>query len=458
MAHQHLGEFVDDLAEVIFVKRALVELGLAKYDDDKKGVSGVKMLDLIEPVALRRVDSKFAKNQSYWFSEKTIGERHVLITLRGHGVFLVTRTLSVFRIPEVNLFLSSKDDGTLLQDKTLLDVDVVENFYHRRTSILLCDVFALEGEVVANEKFSKRIQIMSEIYNGLRSRGEPERMPVLVHCKEWYNMNHRTYNSFQRLVTEMETPELLFKRRYFVNDSKKIFRHDEVEGIIFMPDESLVVAQQHNLVKVWRYSDQTRVAFAIQLEDGMPRNTFTAFVRNDEGELMYFREIMVPQGDMDRFWTDLNSFQDHAQTYPVTGVVATFHFEAMKGMWRYVELVQPDQGNAATYYDVMSVLEIAAEAITDKTLPSVAMGHGPAIARTPNQARTPGVPQTPVTPSTPTSGGVHVEEKTGSPSPTQNGGSNKRPINDVYSPQDDVPDAENAKRARTKGPGDKPTH
>lgn len=326
---------------------------------------------------------------------------------------------------------------------------------------MVIDIYAIEGQDVSSQFFRSRIEAIRErVVVPVRMKYPTDiaavqalaAMPFVVQGKEYWVLDQLPI-IFDRISYHYDN----HTHRFIYHFEK---RHNENDGLIFVPDEKPLRPGIRDELKKWKWPEMVTVIFSMTVDqetrvDGRPpRTTFSAALGGGpNGSLLPYRDINFRKADSERLLRDAADYHQAIGSpepvpYPYS-LLAECFYDVRIGEWSYYRLrfdVLP------TYYaQAMIQLEATAERLTKEDLLS-----GLNIRTKSRHASNPATPLTPATPAV-----VPVAEKpympasddTGeSPSPTLNGGqpqavSLKRPVDDVYRGNSNVP-ANDAKRSR----------
>jgi len=411
------------------------------------------------PSTLSRRDLGLIRRKTYWVAEKSDGDRLLLLSL-ATGAYLIDSKLQFFKIDRSRFYLPRRHDISASQDKTLLDCLLVWNHTYQRFALMVIDIYAVEGQDVASQFFRSRIEAIRErVVVSIRAKystdvasvkANPD-IPFVVQGKEYWTLDQMP-TIFERI------------NYHFDNNAHRFIycferRHNENDGIIFVPDERPLRPGLRDELKKWKWPEMTTITFSMTVDvetrdDGRPpRTTFQASLGGGpNGVLLPYREIYFRKPDGDRLLKDAAGYHGVVSgssdpcPFPYTLLVECF-YDSKSGEWSYYRLrfdVQP-----TPYPQAMIQLEATAERLTKDELLS-----GLNIKA---KSRPSSNPVTPLTPATPSITSVYPNEKhsqanddTSSPSPVNNAqtsGSNKRAVEEIYRGSSHVP-ANESKRAR----------
>jgi len=321
---------------------------------------------------------------------------------------------------------------------------MVWNHAYEKFALMVIDVYAVDGEDKRSKYFRTRIEaIREQIVVPIRSKYPSDvesvkvnpDIPFVLQGKEYFNLDQLP-TIFNRISEYDEGG----KRRFIYHFER---RYNENDGIIFVPDETLLRLSRGSEFKKWKWHGMNTVLFHFNVEvemrdDGRPPKTsFKASLAVDN-RLVPYRELYFRKADGDRLIKDATEYHEYTSPHipfslPCTAT-AECYYDVSQGEWTYFR----HRGEIAPtpYSLAISQMEASAERVTrDELLSTLNLVKG--------KGRPSSNPSTPATPLTP--GLSHPVEKrnshqnnedTGeSPSPTISNGSTggiKRPVDEVY--------------------------
>jgi len=257
----------------------------------------------------------------------------------------------------------------------------------------------------------------------------------VVQGKEYFNLDQ-----LPTIFGRINEYDDVGKRRFIYHFER---RYNENDGIIFVPDETLLKTNRGAEFKKWKWHGMNTVLFHLNIEvevrdDGRPPKTSFKASLGVDNRLIPYRELYFRKSDADRLMKDATEYHEYTTpntpfSLPCTATAECF-YDINSGEWTYFRHrgeIMPTQ-----YFLALSQMEASAERVArDELLTTLNLVKG--------KSRPSSNPSTPATPLTP--GFTHPGEKrnsnqnnedTGeSPSPTISNGNTggiKRPVDDIY--------------------------
>jgi len=437
------GEFLTDDAEVDQLKTILFDLAIDPIDRDAAGFDRDR-IPIMCPSTLCRRDIASLRKKTHWVAEKSDGDRCLLLSLAS-AAYLVDMKFGFYKISRDRFYLPRRSDATKAQDKTLLDCVMVWNHAYEKFSLMVIDVYAVDGEDKRSKYFRTRIEAIREhIIVPVRSKYPSEveavklnpDIPFVIQGKEYFNLDQLT-TIFAR-INEFDEGG---KRRFIYHFDK---RYNENDGIIFVPDETLLKLSRGAEFKKWKWHGMNTVLFHFNIEvemrdDGRPPKTsFKASLAGEKNRLQPYREVYFRKSDADRLIKDATEYHDYTTptipfSLPCTAIAECF-YDVTQGEWTYFR--HRGEAPPTPYYLALTQMEASAERVTrDELLTTLNLIKGKS-----RPSSNPSTPSTPLTPafSQPVEkrhSNPNNEDTGESPSPTISNGSTggiKRPVDDVY--------------------------
>jgi len=450
------GDLVSDNAEVDQLKSIVFDLAIdpsmrASYVIDRNTVP------VMTPSTLSRRDVAALRKRPHWVAEKSDGERCLLLSFEGFS-YLVDMKFSFFKVNPERFRLPSRSHALTTQNKTMLDCMMVWNHAYGKYSLMVLDVYVVEGERKTNTYFQSRVDDIRELIIVPIRKVYPTdvtmvradlSLPFIVQSKEYWHID-----SIQTVFSRIQHYEDEGKHRFVYQNDK---RYNENDGLVFVPDETLLHPSVGSDIKKWKFHSRNSIIFNVEVSeevrlDGRPsKMLFKAFVNSGLGHSLYYRDLFLRREDSDRLVAACKENHDHwnsreAFRFPYIAT-AEFFFDRQRGEWRYVRF-RPE-AVPSSFSQAMQQLEATAENVTkEEILHSLNL-----IAPL---ARVSSNPATPATPSLPFGASPDTDTSPTPPFHTDSSVGAKRKITEIYGSDPDLFPSIETKRQRLTDPSDRP--
>jgi hypothetical protein len=342
--HAHVAmQVIDDSRNPVFTGQAKELVNLLR------GVYGLQPSRKTEfvgcmPVNLCRSNLPHIQQNAYFVTEKSDGERYLLIVLEDRGeceAFLMNRRCELHRFPGGDAV------GRALGKGTFLDGELVFNRSRRplRQVFLVFDVLADAGKPCLQLPFRDRLNILNDSI-----------MRRLAHTNTELPLVRKLF------VPKLAIGELL--RRLHNEDSGRIYResekrHHRTDGIILQPDAPYVMGTDYGLMK-WKWADLRTVDLRVEFNNAAasPEQRIQLTCMGPQGE-----SIDCSKRTLFEAFDRMRVLGDIRDSGPNNSRIVEVTYNPALGKWRYLHS-RPDKAQPNSVYIVMAVLMEQAEGIS----------------------------------------------------------------------------------------------
>lgn len=258
------------------------------------------------PITIQRKNIHQLQNHQYWVTEKSDGERQMLLLDEKMGNMLINRK---FQTKPYELPSCFKPEMSVLLDG---------EYFETTQTFLIFDIVMFNHQSIANEKFSIRLQKMETFVRETK-------LPTQIRLKTFYPRQ-----KLDVLLQKMET----------MDDGRILFHSDtgetnECDGLIFVPENEPYLCHDIKLFK-WKWTGMNTIdllvesqnnddSFALSAGGYQNQTVIITHVQKEDISFTVFPGQIV-ECNYDRTegkWIVLNVREDKIKPNHITTVIST---------------------------------------------------------------------------------------------------------------------------------------